>query len=139
MQHKHIPGIFSKYLTSVSLDDEEIPLLIYDAPRIRPLHNVADALMVVFSVAKVSSDKDMLLIAKKLVPEVKRYCLNNPIVLVKSKIDLSYISEVNLSNTGAKNNPAKIGEKLAQAIRAKEHIGTFSNGKRVDKVFEEVQ
>ena len=25
LQHKHIPGIFSKYLTSVSLDDEEIP------------------------------------------------------------------------------------------------------------------
>ena len=80
----------------------------------------------------------MLLIAKKLVPEVKRYCLNNPIVLVESKIDLSNISEANLSNTGAKNNPAKIGERLAQAIKAKEHIGTFSNGKRVDKVFEKV-
>jgi len=141
---EYIPTVFDNYSANVMVDGKPINLGLWDTAgqedydRLRPLsYPSTDVFLLCFSIISPASFEN---IYSKWYPEVRHHCIEAPIILVGTKMDIR-ADETTLYRLKERNLvpvTTTKGEELAKKINAVKYIECSAiNGTNLKLVFEE--
>ncbi|RZC37160.1 Ras, Miro, and/or Arf domain containing protein [Asbolus verrucosus] len=125
---EHIPTIYDTYTKTISVDDQNVELAIWDTAgeedydRLRPLsYSRANAILVCFS---IDSPQSLLNVTEKWAPELKYHCRKVPLLLIGNKMDLRNNNDVINELNKYDLHPVQFeeGMKVAKKIKAQTYM-----------------
>lgn len=136
------PTVFDDYNLEVLIQDKSYLLNVADTSgqedydRLRPLsYPRTDIILIFFSVAALHSFEN---VKSKWYPDLRKYKLNSPIILVGTKIDLRDDKDT-LAKIGNKIITTAQGQQLAKQIGAVKYLECSNvTGQGVQEIFESV-
>ncbi|XP_010925886.1 rac-like GTP-binding protein 2 [Elaeis guineensis] len=137
----YIPTVFDNFSANVCVDGSIVNLGLWDTAgqedysRLRPLsYRGADIFILAFSLISRASYENVL---KKWMPELCRFALNVPIILVGTKLDLRENKGYLADHPGASVITSAQGEELRKQIGAAAYIECSSKTqKNIKAVFD---
>ncbi|KAL0148052.1 hypothetical protein M9458_056667 [Cirrhinus mrigala] len=116
-----VPTVFENYVADIEVDGKQVELALWDTAgqedydRLRPFsYPDYDVILMCFSVDSPDSLEN---IPERWAPEVKHFCPNVPVILVANKKDLRNDENVRNELSRMKQEPVKIDDGRAMAIR----------------------
>ncbi|XP_038228997.1 rho-related GTP-binding protein RhoF isoform X1 [Dermochelys coriacea] len=141
---KYAPSVFEKYTTSITVDNKEVILNLYDTAgqedydRLRPLsYQNTNMVLICYDVMNPASYDNVLI---KWYPEVSHFCRGVPLILIGCKTDLRKDKEHLRKLMSSEQEPITYtqGEATCQQMKAQAYLECSAKCREnIEDVFKE--